>query len=166
MRAWIHFPRAPEQFVASPLCLVGYVRWDARSDRVPPLQTIIFSSFTGRTKSCRPTGHKRNVVMGTRQKLALGALLLLDRPVQYPRFHAGPCHSIQRPIFWRAVLDYSDSFVCMRGRRGYRLRPRTPSIQPRKFALCSCREGSLYLRRGWGKALAQARSLLRVRRTT
>src|SRR6266403_4256246 len=47
------FPRAPEQFVASPLCLVGYVRWDARSDRVPPLQTIIFSSFTGRTKSCR-----------------------------------------------------------------------------------------------------------------
>src|SRR5467141_1504653 len=43
------FPRAPEQFVASPLCLVGYVRWDARSDRVPPLQTIIFSSFTGRT---------------------------------------------------------------------------------------------------------------------
>src|ERR1700719_4068462 len=43
------FPRAPEQFVASPLCLVGYVRWDARSDRVPPLQTIIFNSFTGRT---------------------------------------------------------------------------------------------------------------------
>src|SRR5258705_5799963 len=30
------FPRAPERFVASPLCLVGYVRWDARSDRVPP----------------------------------------------------------------------------------------------------------------------------------
>src|SRR5258706_15162710 len=47
------FPRAPEQFVASPLCLVGYVRWDARSDRVPPLQTIIFSSFPGRTKGCR-----------------------------------------------------------------------------------------------------------------
>jgi hypothetical protein len=47
------FPRAPEQFVASPLCLVGYVRWDARSDRVPPLQTIIFSSFTGRTPVSR-----------------------------------------------------------------------------------------------------------------
>jgi hypothetical protein len=47
------FPRAPEQFVASPLCLVGYVRWDARSDRVPPLRTIIFSSFPGRTKGCR-----------------------------------------------------------------------------------------------------------------
>ena len=53
------FPRAPEQFVASPLCLVGYVRWDARSDRVPPLQTIIFSSFTGRTKSCRLSGSWR-----------------------------------------------------------------------------------------------------------
>src|SRR6266700_461857 len=48
------FPRAPEQFVASPLCLVGYVRWDARSDRVPPLQTIIFSRFPVRTKGCRP----------------------------------------------------------------------------------------------------------------
>ena len=47
------FPRAPEQFVTSPLCLVGYVRWDARSDRVPPLQTIIFSSFTGRTPVIR-----------------------------------------------------------------------------------------------------------------
>ena len=34
LRAWIHCPRAPEQFVTSPLCLVGYVRWDARSD--PP----------------------------------------------------------------------------------------------------------------------------------
>jgi hypothetical protein len=50
------FPRAPEQFVASPLCLVGYVRWDARSDRVPPLQTIIFSSFTGRTPGGRRSG--------------------------------------------------------------------------------------------------------------
>ena len=47
-----------ERFVTSPLYLVGYVRWDARSDRVPPLQTIIFSSFTGRTKVCRPTARK------------------------------------------------------------------------------------------------------------
>jgi hypothetical protein len=51
------FPRAPEQFVTSPLCLVGYVRWDARSDRVPPLQTITFSSFTGRTPVTRLTRH-------------------------------------------------------------------------------------------------------------
>src|SRR5258708_3888447 len=52
------FPRAPEQFVTSPLCLVGYVRWDARSDRVPPVQTIIFSSLPGRTKGCRPPVQK------------------------------------------------------------------------------------------------------------
>ncbi len=56
LRVWVHCPRVPEQFVTSPLCLVGYVRWDARSDRVPPLQTIIFSSFTGRTRGCRPFG--------------------------------------------------------------------------------------------------------------
>src|SRR6266851_4440365 len=56
------FPRAPEQFVTSPLCLVGYVRWDARSDRVPPLQTIIFSSFPGRTKGCRQ--HALNAAEG------------------------------------------------------------------------------------------------------
>jgi hypothetical protein len=62
------FPRAPEQFVASLLCLVGYVRWDARSDRVPPLQTIIFSSFTGRTPSCRLTDC---VQIHTRHKQAL-----------------------------------------------------------------------------------------------
>src|SRR6202171_4206619 len=48
------FPRAPEQFVASPLCLVGYVRWDARSDRVPPLQTIIFQQLY-RSHSGLPT---------------------------------------------------------------------------------------------------------------
>jgi hypothetical protein len=54
------FPRAPEQFVASPPCLVGYVRWDARSDRVPPLQTIIYSSFPGRTPACRPSNRNTN----------------------------------------------------------------------------------------------------------
>src|SRR5271169_5907927 len=57
------FPRAPERFVASPLCLVGYVRWDARSDRVPPLQTIIFSSFPGRTPSCRLYVHWEAVLI-------------------------------------------------------------------------------------------------------
>src|SRR6266403_1218737 len=63
------FPRAPEQFVTSPLCLVGYVRWDARSDRVPPLQTSIFSSFPGRTKVGRPpckSLSKENTVLLTR----------------------------------------------------------------------------------------------------
>ena len=65
------FPRAPEQFVASPLCLVGYVRWDARSDRVPPLQTIIFSSFTGRTPVGRRSASNGT---GTSRKLSTGAV--------------------------------------------------------------------------------------------
>src|ERR1700730_9642748 len=39
----------------------GSMRWDAWSDRVPPLQTIIFSSFPGRTKGCRPYAHNRRV---------------------------------------------------------------------------------------------------------
>src|ERR1700694_696778 len=64
------FPRAPEQFVASPLCLVGYVRWDARSDRAPPLQTIIFSSFPGRTKACRPSDQKRPYMVRAINKYA------------------------------------------------------------------------------------------------
>ena len=69
------FPRAPEQFVASPLCLVGSVRWDARSDRVPPLQTIIFSSFTGRTKSCRQAA--QNV---SKQEMLGPSRVLVCRP--------------------------------------------------------------------------------------
>jgi len=38
------------RIVASPPYLVGYVRWDARSDRFTSLcQTIFFDSFTDRT---------------------------------------------------------------------------------------------------------------------
>jgi hypothetical protein len=70
------FPRAPEQFVASPLCLVGYVRWDERSDRVPPLQTITFSSFTGRTPANRPRSvewrHEVSCVDGGKEGRELG----------------------------------------------------------------------------------------------
>ena len=77
------FPRAPEQFVTSPLCLVGYVRWDARSDRVPPLQTIIFSSFTGRTKGCRQSGVLRHAHLGrsftTTRDVALSFLSEITR---------------------------------------------------------------------------------------
>ena len=76
------FPRAPEQFVASPLCLVGYVRWDARSDRVPPLQTIIFSSFTGRTPDCRQ--HAQSLVFcfaRPRFRPARALVLIRSHPV-------------------------------------------------------------------------------------
>jgi hypothetical protein len=40
---------------------------------------------------------------------------------------------------------YSYSFVCMRGKRGHRLRP-NPLTQLCKFALCSCREGNVHHR--------------------
>ena len=79
------FPRAPEQFVASPLCLVGYVRWDARSDRVPPLQTIIFSSFPGRTKGCRQTESK-----------VMGSPFLAGGPVR--RWLSSICLVVGRPL--------------------------------------------------------------------
>ena len=73
------FPRAPEQFVTSPLCLVGYVRWDARSDRVPPLQTIIFSSFTGRTKGCRL--YAQNALMSFDRPQLLSFALRTTNPI-------------------------------------------------------------------------------------
>jgi hypothetical protein len=48
------FSKAPEQFVASPLCLVGCVRWDSRSDRVPPLPDNHFQQLY-RSHSDLPT---------------------------------------------------------------------------------------------------------------
>src|ERR1700686_3211928 len=78
------FPRAPEQFVASPLCLVGYVRWDARSDRVPPLQTIIFSSFPGRTKGCRPSGSYQKSIKPFVDHVELGIVNLHSSELNSP----------------------------------------------------------------------------------
>jgi hypothetical protein len=43
-----------ERFVAARSNLVGYVRWDARSDRFPPCQTIIPTAF--RSQSGLPVG--------------------------------------------------------------------------------------------------------------
>src|SRR5260221_3630602 len=82
------FPRAPEQFVAAPFCLVGYVRWDARSDRVPPLQTIIFSSFTGRTKGCRPFGSYRVGARKSRVRPLLRAARMWPHAGNAEIFHA------------------------------------------------------------------------------
>ena len=55
LRVWVHCPRASNGLLPRRSNLVGYVRWDERSDRVPPLQTIIFSSFPGRTIARHPT---------------------------------------------------------------------------------------------------------------
>jgi hypothetical protein len=65
------FPRAPEQFVASPLCLVGYVRWDARSDRVPPLQTIIFTALQVALRLANHTGVTRRPPQEVRRVVLL-----------------------------------------------------------------------------------------------
>ena len=50
LRLWVHCPRASNGLLPPRSNLVGYVRWDARSDRFTSLcQTIFFNSFTGRT---------------------------------------------------------------------------------------------------------------------
>src|SRR6202051_849385 len=78
------FQGAPEQFVASPLCLVGYVRWDARSDRVPPLQTIIFSSFPGRTPVSRPPGSYQKSIKPFVDHVELGIVNLHSSELNSP----------------------------------------------------------------------------------
>src|SRR6267142_837261 len=49
-RVWVHCPRVPEQFVTSPLCPVGYVHWDKRSD-LPPGQSFKKLQVTTRQSS-------------------------------------------------------------------------------------------------------------------
>src|ERR1700738_2988234 len=45
LRMWVHCPRASNGLLPRRSNLVGYVRWDARSDRFPPCQTIIPTAF-------------------------------------------------------------------------------------------------------------------------
>src|SRR5260370_26118994 len=42
---WVHCPRASNGLLPRRSNLVGYVRWDAQSDRFPPCQTIIPTAF-------------------------------------------------------------------------------------------------------------------------
>src|SRR5882724_8591988 len=53
LRVWVHCPRASNGLLPRRSNLVGYVRWDARSDRFPPCQTIIPTAF--RSQSGWPT---------------------------------------------------------------------------------------------------------------
>src|ERR1700674_5556348 len=53
LRMWVHCPRASNGLLPRRSNLVGYVRWDARSDRFPPCQTIIPTAF--RSQSGLPT---------------------------------------------------------------------------------------------------------------
>jgi len=53
LRVWVHCPRASNGPLPRRSNLVGYVRWDAQSDRFPPCQTIIPTAF--RSQSGWPT---------------------------------------------------------------------------------------------------------------
>jgi hypothetical protein len=55
LRVWVHCPRASNGLLPRRSNLVAYVRWDARSDRFPPCQTIIPTAF--RSHSGLPTTH-------------------------------------------------------------------------------------------------------------
>src|ERR1700676_1578084 len=56
LRMWVHCPRASNGLLPRRSNLVGYVRWDARSDRFPPCQTIIPTAF--RSQSGLPTNRE------------------------------------------------------------------------------------------------------------
>jgi len=85
LRAWIHFSKGSRTVRYLP-ALPGRLRaMDARSDRVPPLQTIIFSSFPGRTKGCRQPGSYR---LGAQIEMRIHSLLRVAR------------HTSTRPQEW------------------------------------------------------------------
>ena len=50
LRMWVHCPRASNALLPLRSNLVGYVRWDARSDRFPPCQTIIPAAFRSQSE--------------------------------------------------------------------------------------------------------------------
>src|SRR5712692_326884 len=49
LRVWVHCPRASNGLLPRRSNLVGYVQWDARFDRFLLCQTIMSSSFPGRS---------------------------------------------------------------------------------------------------------------------
>src|SRR5260370_41160288 len=55
LRIWVHCPRASNGLLPRRSNVVGYVRWDAQSDRFPPCQTIIPTAF--RSQSGLPVIH-------------------------------------------------------------------------------------------------------------
>ena len=59
MRMWVHCPRASNGLLPRRSNLVGYVRWDAQSDRFPPCQTIIPTAF--RSQSGLPVTREPSV---------------------------------------------------------------------------------------------------------
>src|SRR5258707_14299554 len=60
LRMWVHCPRASNGLLPRRSNLVGYVRWDAQSDRLPPCQTIIPTAF--RSQSGLPIIRPRSLL--------------------------------------------------------------------------------------------------------
>src|SRR5271167_1540602 len=74
-----HCPRVPEQFVTSPLRLVGYSRWDERSDRFTSFFRQSFSAAFRSQRYSSTTTVARNALRGR------------------PRTPAGICYGLLRP---------------------------------------------------------------------
>src|SRR5207302_10697285 len=49
LRVWVHCPRASNGLLPRRSNLVGYVQWDAQFDRFLLCQTVMSSSFSGRS---------------------------------------------------------------------------------------------------------------------
>src|SRR5260370_19392410 len=62
LRMWVHCPRASNGLLPRRSNLVGYVRWDAQSDRFPPCQTIIPTAF--RSQSGLPVNRSTRLGAG------------------------------------------------------------------------------------------------------
>src|SRR6202140_5126294 len=80
LRMWVHCPRASNGLLPRRSNLVGYVRWDARSDQFPPCQTIIPTAF--RSQSGLPVNHELSpIAVSNAPKLRPDRVILLPAPV-------------------------------------------------------------------------------------
>src|SRR2546423_5102764 len=79
---WVHCPRASNGLLPRRSNLVGYVRWDARSDRFPPCQTIIPTAFRSQsglpTSPCKSLSREKKILLTRASEER--ALLSLSEP--------------------------------------------------------------------------------------
>src|SRR5438094_4824842 len=105
LRMWVHCPRASNGLLPRRSNLVGYVRWDARSDRIPPCQTIIPTAF--RSQSGLP------VIRECLQSVLTSHLAVPRFPGLRREKHMANTNSAahvrvieETPAYWRVVFDY------------------------------------------------------------
>src|SRR5258707_10754061 len=92
LRMWVHCPRASNGLLPRRSNLVGYVRWDAQSDRFPPCQTIISTALQVAIRVARDPP-------GTGDKLQThDSYFPHDLPVVFPK---EVCH----PSCWKPKCD-------------------------------------------------------------